>query len=132
MREADPARQLVQRLGDAAHVLGLDMLEAVPQQHPIDGGGRWSWRAGAAIPDQLGIEAGPLDLVGLGIDFADQVEIDEAVVERRDQGVGAEHRFAGEGIVAAGGVDDDDVGILGKAGPACPCRSSFLVGSNVS
>jgi hypothetical protein len=63
---------------------------------------RWSWRAGAAVPDELGIEARAADLVGFGIDLADQIEIDEAVVDRRDERVGAEHRAARKRIVAAG------------------------------
>src|SRR3954447_18785866 len=34
--EADPPRQLVQRIADAAHVPRLDMLHPVPQHDPVD------------------------------------------------------------------------------------------------
>jgi hypothetical protein len=44
-----------------------------------------------------------------------QVEVDEAVVHRRDQSVGLEDRSARDRIVAAGRVDDDHVGDRGKA-----------------
>ena len=47
--------------------------------------------------------------------LADEVEVDEAVVHRRDQGVGLEDRGAGDRVVAARRVDDDHVGMLGEA-----------------
>ena len=68
---------------------------------------------GAAVPDQLRVEARLAHAIGLGVDLADQVEVDEAVVDRRNQSVGAHDRGAGMGIVAARRVDDDEVGALG-------------------
>jgi pantoate--beta-alanine ligase len=109
--EADPARQLVQSLADAAHVARLDMLHAVPEHDPVDAGAVGLGALGAAVPDQLGVEARAADPVGLGVDLADQVEVDEAVVDRSDQGIGADHCGAGVGIVAAGRVDDDDLDV---------------------
>ena len=44
--------------------------------------------------------------------LADQVEVDEAVVHRCDQSVGLEDRRAGDGVIAAGRVHDDHVGVL--------------------
>ena len=49
------------------------------------------------------------------MNLADEVEVDEAVVHRRDQRVGLEDRGAGDRVVAAGRVDDDHVGMLGEA-----------------
>ena len=49
------------------------------------------------------------------MDLADQVEVDEAVVHRRDQRVGLEDRGAGDRVVAAGRVDDDDVRLVDEA-----------------
>ena len=46
--------------------------------------------------------------------LADEVEVDEAVVHRRDQRVGLEDRRAGNRVVAAGRVDDDHVGCSRK------------------
>ena len=43
----------------------------------------------AAVPDHFGIEAWAQNLQGLRIDVAEQVEIDKAVIQRRDQRVGA-------------------------------------------
>ena len=72
-------------------------------------------RCGAAVPDQLGIEARLGDLVIFGVDLADQVEVDEAVVHRRDQRVGLQDRRARDRVVAAGRIDDDHVGLLRPA-----------------
>ena len=109
--EADPARKLAQRLADPAHVARLDMLHPVPQHDPVDAGAVRLRPLRAAVPDQLGVEARPAHLEGLGVDLADQVEVDEAVVDRGDERVGADHRGAGIGVVAARRVDDHDLGL---------------------
>ena len=88
----------------------FDVLEAVAKHDPVDALAGRLGALGAAVPDQFGIEAGLGDLEVFGVDLADQVEVDEAVVHRRDQRVGLEDRGAGDRIVAAGRVDDDDVG----------------------
>ena len=49
------------------------------------------------------------------MDLADEVEVDEAVVHRRHQRVGLQDRGAGDRVVAAGRVDDDDVGVFATA-----------------
>ena len=59
------------------------------------------------------------------MDLADQVEVDEAVVHRRDQRVGLEDRGPGDRVVAARRVDDDHVGIVRTAG-AIAAASAFL------
>ncbi len=110
--EADPAAELAQSLADPAHVARLDMLHPVAEHDPVDARAMGLGALGPAVPDQFGIEAGAADPIGLGVDLADQVEIDEAVVDRSDQGIGSDHRGPGMGIVAAGRVDDDDVDAL--------------------
>ena len=71
---------------------------------------RSAWRARAAVPDQLGIEARPRDLVIFGMHLA-EVEVDEAVVHRRHERIRAKDRRAGNIVVAARRVDDDHVGM---------------------
>ena len=50
------------------------------------------------------------------MDLADQIEIDETVVHRRDERVGAARRDPRERIVAAGGVDHEEVSIFRQRG----------------
>ena len=107
--EADAAGELVERGADAAEVVRIDMLEAVAENDPVDALAGRLGALGAAVPDQFGIKARAGDLEAFGIDLADQVQVDEAVVHRRDQSVGLDDRGAGDRIVAAGRVDDDDV-----------------------
>src|SRR3546814_16177589 len=56
-----------------------------------------------------------LHLKRLGIDLPDQVEIDEAVVDRRHQRVGAGREVAREDVVAARRIGDQIVGAFGEA-----------------
>ena len=90
--EADALAKLGQRLVDAPLVARVDVLDAVAHHHPVHLAARLAQLlhrpALARFPDQLGVEAQAADLEGLGVDLADQVEVDEAVVHRRDQRVG--------------------------------------------
>src|SRR3546814_2144816 len=61
------------------------------------------------------MEAGARDLKGFGGDLSDQVEIDEAVVDRGNERVGARRKVAREDIVAPRRVGDEIVGALGQA-----------------
>src|SRR3546814_8972320 len=56
-----------------------------------------------------------LHLKRLGIDLPDQVEIDEAVVDRRHQRVGAGREVAREDVVSARRIGDQIVGAFGEA-----------------
>jgi hypothetical protein len=58
------------------------------------------------------------DLEGLGVDLADQIEVDEAVVHRRDQRIGLRRRVAGESVVAARRVEHHEVRALAELGHA--------------
>ena len=107
--EADALRQFVERAADALHVARLEARQAVAQHDPVDRAAVGLAARLARVPHHLGEEARAADLVRLGIDLADQVEVDEAVVHRRDQRVGAGERGAGERRVAARRVDDDEV-----------------------
>ena len=91
----------VERGADALEVVRFDVLEAVAQHDPVDALAGRLGALGAAVPDQFGVEAGLGDLEILGVDLADEVEVDEAVVHRRDERVGAQDRGAGDRIVAA-------------------------------
>src|SRR3546814_2375452 len=56
----------------------------------------------------------PLHLVAVGIDLSDQVEIDEAVVDRCHQRIGFRQRDSAKHAVAARRVDDDEIGRFAK------------------
>jgi hypothetical protein len=95
--EADPPRELVECRADAAQIVRIDMLEAVAKDHPVDALAGRLRPLGAAVPDQLGVEAGLGHLEIFRVDLADEIEVDEAVVHRRDERVGQEDRLAGDG-----------------------------------
>ena len=48
----------------------------------------------AAVPNHFAVDRGAHDIGAIGVDVAEQVEIDKAVIERRDQGIGAGMRQA--------------------------------------
>ena len=112
--ETDAARKLIQSRSNATEIVRFDVLQAIPQHDPVDALAGLLGALGAAVPDQLGIEAGPGDLVILRVDLTDEVEIDEAVVHRSDERVGAKDRGPGDRVVAPGSVDDDHVGFRRK------------------
>ena len=112
--EADALRKLGQRLVDALLVARLDPLDAVAHHDPVDLAAFLDRSGLARLEDQLGVEGEAADLESLGLDLPDEVEIDEAVVHRRDQRVGSLRRVAGERVVAAGRVEDDEVGRAGE------------------
>jgi hypothetical protein len=58
----------------------------------------------------------PLELEGHGVDHAQHVEIDEAVVHRGDDQVGQAVGRAADGRVAAGRVDQHEVGLVAGLG----------------
>src|SRR5690606_32067458 len=105
--KARPLRKFGKRPLDALHVARLYMAGAVAHDDPVDFLPPLERARLARVPDQLGIEAQSADLERLGIDLADQIEIDEAVVERSNQRVGADRRMTREEIVAARRVDDE-------------------------
>src|SRR5687768_1686330 len=60
--ESDALRKLVQSSADTAQVVRFDMLQAVAEHDPVDAPPRRLGPLGAAVPDQLGVEAGLGDL----------------------------------------------------------------------
>jgi hypothetical protein len=86
---------------------------------------------GAAVPDQLGIEARLGDLEVLGMDLADEVEVDEAVVHRRDQRVGLEDRGAGDGS-SRPGVSITSTSASGRQPAIAASSASSLWSSSTS
>src|SRR6185369_5170779 len=117
--KADALRKLVHRGADALQIVRFDVLQAVAEHDPVDALADLLGALGAAVPDQLGIEARPRDLVILRVDLADEVEVDEAVVHRRDERIGLEDGSAGNRVVATRRIDDDDIGMLGNAIDRC-------------
>src|SRR5689334_482868 len=107
--EADAASELVKGGTDALQIVRFDVLEAVPQHDPVDALAGLLGPRGAAVPDQLGIKARLGYFVVLRMNLADEVEVDEAVVHRRDERVRPQDRGLGDRVVTTGGVDDDDV-----------------------
>src|SRR6218665_3222762 len=64
--KTDAARQLGQRLTDAAHIVRVDMLEAIAQDDPVDRPPVGLRARLARVPDEFGIEARAHDLKGFG------------------------------------------------------------------
>ncbi len=109
--EADALGQLHHPLFQTATVARFGHGQTVGDHDPVD---RYLTPLGdgavlARLPDALRIDGGLLQLQSHRIDLAQQVEVDEAVVHRGDDLVGAAVRGARQGRVAAGGVDQDDV-----------------------
>ena len=80
----------------------------------------------ARLAHHLGVMAGAGHREGRGIDRAEHVEIDEAVVERRDQRVGHRMGEPHQIAVVAGRIDDDEiVGVLDRSrSPAAKALNS--------
>src|SRR3954463_16745700 len=112
--EADAARKLVHRGSDALQIVRLDMLQPVPEHDPVDALAALLGALGPAVPDQLGIKARLGDLVIFRVDLTDPIEVDEAVVHRRDERIRLEDRGTSNRVVAAGRVDHDDVSLFGQ------------------
>src|SRR3546814_4206713 len=63
----------------------------------------------ALLPHQLAVNAGRLHLAALAIDVRQHLDVEEAVVQRRHQGVGAMVPEAAEIGVAARRIDHDEM-----------------------
>src|SRR5262249_2132426 len=59
------------------------------------------------LPDDLAVGAGAEHARRIAADLGQQIHVDEAVVDRRDQRVGDAEGVAREEGIAAGAVDDD-------------------------
>ena len=121
--EADPPRQLLERRGDPPLVARVERGHPVAQHHPV---GRPP-PGGAArlprLPDHLGIDRRPLDRAAARVEARQHVEVDEAVVHRRDQRVGRRVRQPRVGAVGARAVDDDVVAAATSSASAAWKRS---------
>src|SRR5690606_13001549 len=113
--ETDAARQLGQRLANAAQIVRVDMLEPVAKYNPVDRSPVALGARLARVPDQLGIKAGTSDLESFGIDLTNQVKVDEAVVDRSNKRVRARREVAREYIVAPRRIGHEIVGPVDQA-----------------
>jgi len=107
------ADALGQRLDDITHVTlvaGGERGQAIAHHHPVDRPSALDGPQLALLPHRFGIDRRPHDLERVRIDARQQVEVDETVVERRQQRIGPDMRGAREVRVAAGRVDDHEVG----------------------
>jgi len=115
--ESHPLGQRRQPFVDALAVTGLDAGQAVAQHDPVQRLALAGQGAGLArLPDGLGIDARLEQIEAHRVDMAQDVEVDEAVVHRGDDQVGAGMGQPRQGRVAAGRVDDHEVGVLVRAG----------------
>src|SRR5215472_8699093 len=79
--EADAPGELLEQAADIALVAGVQAGEAVAHHDPVDGRPLARQRpALALLPDRLGIDAGPQDLLSLAIEAREEIEIDDAEV----------------------------------------------------
>src|SRR5947209_17726100 len=89
--KANTAGELVQSCTDTAQVVRFDVLKPVPEHHPIDALAGLLGPRGAAVPDHLGVKARARNLVIFRVHLTDEVQVDKAVVHRRDERVGLEN-----------------------------------------
>ena len=96
------------------------MLGAVAHDHPIHLAALFLDRGERALlagfPDQFGVKRQLADLEGFGIDLADQVEINEAVVQRGNQRIGCRGNMTGKRIITARRVENQEVMPFGQFG----------------
>ena len=104
-----------QCFADKAFVARGQRRQAVAQHDPVRV--RLAGRKALAsrVLDGAGIVADAGDAEVFRIDVAEHVEVDEAVIERRDQRVGHRVRQPRQIVVVAGRVDDD-VAVIGRQG----------------
>src|SRR5581483_128835 len=107
--EVDSARQVHEIVADAAYMTGSEHGETVAQHDPIEVAAVGGATLAPGTADHLGIVAGSGNLKGHRIHGREHVEIEETVVERRDQRVGDEMREPHQVAVLWRRVDDDEI-----------------------
>ena len=75
--EADAARQIGQNLLHPALVLGIQMRQPVAHHNPVDGLAFNHGFALARFPYHFAVDGGALHLVGVRVNLAEQIEINE-------------------------------------------------------
>ncbi len=90
-----------------ASIVGHPVAQHHPVRRPPPGGAARLPR----LPDHLGIDRRPLDRAAAGVEPRQHVEVDEAVVHRRDQRVRGRMRQPRVAAVGARAVDDDVVAV---------------------
>ena len=106
---ADAPGELLQGQADALFVARVERAEPVAQYDPVDRPAAIHGAALPPFPDGLAVDARAEHARRRAADPGEQVEIDEAVVDRRDQDIGAGNRVAGQRIVGAGTIEHDRV-----------------------
>ena len=106
--EADAPGQILKRVGDLPLVAGVKAAQPVAHDDPVDGAAVTGGSALALVEHHGGVvtERRP---AAVGDRLRQHVEIDEAVVQRRHQGVGKAVAEPAQLAVDARRVDDDDV-----------------------
>jgi len=109
------ADALGQRLDHGRHVALVargDRRQAIAHHHPVDRAAALDGAQLALLPHRFGINRRTHDLERVGIDARQEVEVDEAVVERRQERVGPRMGEPAEMGVAAGRVDDHEIDLV--------------------
>src|SRR5882724_3726922 len=107
--EPEPERQFLQPVGDELLVARPEHRQAITDHDPV---GRCTVELAALAPcaaHHLGIMALAGHRIGGGIDGPQHIEIEEAVVDRRDQRVGHRMRKAHQIAVGSRRIDHDEV-----------------------
>ncbi len=107
--EPHPPAQGVHPLVQPLAVARLGGGQAVAQHDPVDRLARGRRPVLARLPHRLGIETGLLQIQGHRIDLAQHVEVDKAVVHRRDDHVRMLVRQPRQGRVGAGRIDHHEI-----------------------
>src|SRR6266403_610407 len=107
--EAEAGREIVEAVGDELLVARTEHRQAVANHDPVGGGAVELTPLAPDIPHHLRIMALAGHRVGFRIDGAEHVKIEEAVVDRRHQGVGHRMREPHQITVRTRGVDHDKI-----------------------
>ena len=107
--EAEPQRKLLEPFAHQTLVARAEHGQPVAHHDPVDGGVIHHPALAARIAHHVREVAGAGDREGHRIDRAEHVEIDKAVVKRRDQRIGHRMREPHEIAVVTRRIDNDEI-----------------------
>ena len=104
---ADAPGQRLQSRADLLPVARIERAQPVAQHDPFDRPTAVHGALLPSFPDGLAVDARPQNARRRAAEPGQQVEIDETVVDRRDQNIGPRDRMAGQRIIGARTVQND-------------------------
>src|SRR5476649_758879 len=107
--EAEPQRQIIEAVGDQLLVARSQHRQSVADYDPVAARAVELTALASGIPHHLRIVALADDRIGRGVDGAEHVEVEEAVVDRRHQRVGHRVRKTHQIAVGPRSIDHDEI-----------------------